>query len=83
MGFDIFRRDFEFFSQDRSDRSTGDIRENHPAPRLSIIHRCNPIGHVGHYMVDETLDLLVNRLLNLAVDNLISSFTDYVRRRTS
>ena len=64
MRRDIFRWDLKFFCRDGSDRSTCAIRDNHPVPGLPLIHRHNPIVHIGKYMVDETLDFLVNRLLN-------------------
>jgi hypothetical protein len=60
MRRDIFRWDLKFFCQDGSYRSTDAIRDNYPVPGLSIIHRHNPIVHVGKNMVDETLDFPVN-----------------------
>ena len=65
MKRDTFRWGLKFFCQDGSDRSTGAIRDNHPVPGLPIIHRHTPNVQVGKYMVDETLDFLVNRPLNL------------------
>ncbi|MCW8173749.1 hypothetical protein D8S78_24465 [Natrialba swarupiae] len=80
MGFNHVWLDVELFGQNKSKRPVTTICTNYRVTSILVVTRSNGTIKSVDHIINETFDLFFNCLLYLSIDDLVSPFTDRIRR---